>query len=300
MADALSSYLSRLQATLATGDATEHSYRGALADLVAQMSSEVAVINEPKRIACGAPDLAVYRDGVPVGYIEAKDIGVSLDAIEDDAQITRYREALGNLILTDYVEFRWYRDGAYVDSARIGIVGGDGALRRERGGAQSVARLLERFLSAQTVTVGTAKELAQRMAGLARLLRAGVLNVFETQSDTPLHQEFESFRSVLLHDLTPDQFADMYAQTVCYGLFSARCSTPPGNGFSRQSAPYLLPRTNPFLQQMFVNMAGPGAADEIEWIIVALCDLLQHARMADILRDFGTRTRREDPVVHFY
>lgn len=300
MTDPLSHYLSRLQATLATGDATEHSYRGALADLIAQIAAEVTVINEPKRIACGAPDLVVYRDRVPVGYIEAKDIGVSLDAIEDEGQIARYREALGNFILTDYVEFRWYRDATYVDSARIGIVDSAGTLRRERGGAQAVARLLERFLATQAATVRTARELAQRMAGLARLLRTSVLNVFETQSGTPLHQEFESFRSVLLHDLTPDQFADMYAQTVCYGLFSARCSTPPGNGFSRQAAPYLLPRTNPFLQQMFVNMAGPGAADEIEWIIVALCDLLQHARMAAILQDFGQRTRREDPVVHFY
>jgi len=300
MPNDLRRYLASLQAILATGEATEHSYRAALADLVTELDPALRVINEPKRIACGAPDLAVYRDQVPIGYLEAKDIGTALDAVESGEQMARYLDALGNLILTNYVEFRWYRDGAPVDSARLGIVGSDGALRRERGGAQSVSRLLERFLAAQAVTVGTAKELAQRMAGLARLLRAGVLSVFETKTDSTLHQEFQSFKSVLLHDLTPAQFADMYAQTVCYGLFSARCSAPPGDGFSRRTAAYLLPKTNPFLKEMFANMAGPGAADEIEWIIEALCDLLQHAHMAAILQDFGQRTRREDPVVHFY
>jgi len=227
---------------------------------------------------------------------------VALDAVEGSEQLARYRDALGNLILTNYVEFRWYRDGAPSGSARLGIVTGDGALRRERGGAQAVADLLGRFLASEAVTVGTAKELAQRMAGLARLLRAGVLRVFEAEANgaTALHQEFHSFRQILLHDLTQAQFADMYAQTVCYGLFSARCSAPTGAAFSREAAAYLVPKTNPFLKEMFANMAGPGTPEQIEWIVEAVCDLLRHARMDAILQDFGRRTRREDPVVHFY
>jgi predicted helicase len=139
------------------------------------------------------------------------------------------------------------------------------------------------------------------MAALARLIRETIEKAFEDEDrgDT-LHQQFEGFRRVLLHDLSPEQFADMYAQTIAYGLFAARVNAPPGQRFTREHAAYELPKTNPFLRKMFGYVAGPELDGRIEWAVDDLAELLHRADMAAILRDFGHRTRQEDPVVHFY
>ena len=61
-----------------SGKATEHSYRPALQELLNGFDPEIRAINEPKRTTCGAPDFIVERKGVPIGYVEAKDLGVDL------------------------------------------------------------------------------------------------------------------------------------------------------------------------------------------------------------------------------
>ena len=105
---------------------------------------------------------------------------------------------------------------------------------------------------------------------------------------------------MLIHDLSEEQFADMYAQTIAYGLFAARVNAPADEHFSRQHAAYDLPKTNPFLRQMFGQIAGPELDERIAWAVDDLAELLARARMDLVLEDFGKRTRQEDPVVHFY
>ena len=114
-----------------------------------------------------------------------------------------------------------------------------------------------------------------------------------------LHGQFEAFRKVLIESLTIEQFADMYAQTLCYGLFAARCNAP-AQGFTRQKAASALPKTNPFLRKLFNTIAGPDLDERIAWAVDQLAELLARADMAAILANFGKRTRREDPMVHFY
>ena len=108
------------------------------------------------------------------------------------------------------------------------------------------------------------------------------------------------FRDALLHNLKPDEFADMYAQTICYGLFSARCEHRGREPFSRQKAAFELPKTNPFLRTMFGHMAGPELDPRVDWIVDNLAELLNRADMEAILRDFGKRTGHKDPILHFY
>ena len=115
-----------------------------------------------------------------------------------------------------------------------------------------------------------------------------------------LREQLESFQRVLIKDLTVEQFADMYAQTICYGLFAARCNTDNPQTFSRETAAFKLPKTNPFLRSIFGQIAGPDLDDRISWAVDNLANILQQTEMAEILKDFGKRTRREDPVVHFY
>ncbi len=294
-------YLSKIQDALDTGNATEHTYRPFLKELLESFEGGVTAINEPKRIRCGAPDFILTRGETPIGYVEAKDIGASLDNALLTKQLLRYLDSLGNLILTDYIEFRWFVGGSLRKSARCATVLPSGKLQANLSGIADAASLMESFLQADTLTVATPNELAKRMAHLARLIREAILSSFDDEDQGgSLHQQMIGFRQSLLHDLSPAQFSDMYAQTVCYGLFAARCSVGGNGTFSRRNAAYLLPKTNPFLRRMFNYIAGPDLDERITWAVDDLANLLSHADMTSVLEQFGKRTRQEDPVVHFY
>lgn len=296
-----SRYFNQVAAAVTKGDATEHTHRPALKDLIESLSPGIVATNEPKRIKCGAPDYILTRGETPLGYIEAKDVGESLDKIEKSEQMKRYLPSLGNLILTDYVEFRWYVGGKHRMTARLGTGGGKKPLTAEADGETQVKELLDAFLEAKVPTVSSPKELAGRMANLAKLVRDTIGRALASEDKGgTLHQQFEGFRKVLLHDLTPEQFADMYAQTIAYGLFAARCNAKPGQRFTRYLAPHQLPKTNPFLRKTFGYIAGPDLDDRVVWLVDDLAELLDRADMEAILKDFGHRTRQEDPVVHFY
>lgn len=302
-AAAFRTYLQEVENNLRQGNATEHTHRPALKTLIQGLAPDVRAVNEPKRVECGSPDYVVTRNDLPVGYIEAKDVGRSLDEIEHDEQLKRYREGLSSLILTDYLEFRWYRDGERTATGRIANVGGvSGRLQRDSDGQAKVAAMMQAFLAQSPPIVGTPEDLAKRMAALARIVRDLVRQALEhdRSSSSPLREQLDGFRRVLIHDLNEAQFADMYAQTIAYGLFAARINAPPDEHFTRQHAAYDLPRTNPFLRQMFGQIAGPELDERITWAVDDLAELLARAHMEAVLANFGRRTRQEDPVVHFY
>lgn len=158
--------------------------------------------------------------------------------------------------------------------------------------------------------IDTAEELAQRLAELAKRIRNRMLEVLPRESDKgELQRLLKGFKTALIHDLDEKQFADMYAQTITYGLFSAAVSrTVPGAGTAvvQGSVVDMIPVTNPFLKEMLQNFLKAGGRrgklDFDELGIQEVVDLLNdpRTRMEAVLRDFGNKTRGEDPVIHFY
>ena len=298
---ALRAYRGAVRQTHASGQATEHSYRPAFKALLEALGGDGAeAINEPARIEAGAPDFIVQRRGVPIGHIECKDIGENLDAAGSSEQLKRYREALPNLILTDYLEFRWYAEGELRESARLGRFDSGGAYTAESGGGDAVRALLDTFSAADHATIDDPADLARRMAGKTRLLRETIRRILEDDDEpAALGELLASYREVLISDLDADEFADLQAQTAAYGLFAARClHEGPATEFTRQSA--VFAQTTPFLRDVFTRVAGPAADPSIAWIVDDLALLLVRADMAAILENFGQHTGQEDPVVHFY
>ena len=294
-------YLQALQKKLALGDATEHTHRSALETLVESLAAGITASNEPRHIECGAPDFVVRKDSAIAGYIEAKDIGRSLDEAEKSEQLTRYRGSLSNLVLTHYLEFRWYVDGERRLSARLGTPDKEGIIKRDKAGTVAVAELLGGFLSHKAEGVGTPKDLAVRMARQAHMVRNLIVNAFEKEPEGgSLHSQLVAFRDNLIPDLSVEQFADMYAQTIAYGLFAARCTSQTGVSFTRFDAAQSLPKTNPFLRKLFQYIAGYDLDDRIAWLVDDLAQVLAQADMQAVLEDFGKHSGKEDPVVHFY
>jgi len=155
-------YLKKIQGNFKRGDATEHTHRPALQELLEKVEPGLSAINEPRRTAVGAPDYIVRRGSVPLGYVEAKDIGESLSKIGRGEQLKRYRKAFPNLILTDYLEFRYYVDGERRETARLGELDADGKLRPDKEGQKEAERLLRAFVNAEAPVVGEPRDLAAR------------------------------------------------------------------------------------------------------------------------------------------
>ena len=299
-------YLKAIRAKFETGDASEHTHRPALEDLVESFSKNVIVINEPKRIACGAPDLVIKKEDFPIGYIEAKDIGRSLDEAERSEQLDRYLNSLENLILTDYLEFRWYRNGEFREAARLARLTRDGKIVREKMGEVEVGRLFESFLDQTPTPITSSKELSERLARLALLIREAIIEAFgQGEASRHLVNLRKAFAEVLIPDLDlpykTSEFADMYSQTIVYGLFAARCNHAGPGPFRRRGAAEDIPKTNPFLRQLFETITGT-VLDEEPYVdyVEDVVKILDHTDLDSVLADFGKRTKQEDPVVHFY
>lgn len=297
----LKAYLRALRKELRSGEATEHSYRPALKTLIEAVGpTGIQALNEPTQGEYGAPDFIVHNNGVPVGHVECKNIGTDLDEVEQSAQLLRYRDALPNLILTDYVEFRWYVNGerqAVVNLAHSG----DDKLKALPNALLTVGATWKSFFNADFTLIANAADLARRMANKTRLLREhihGILKEDEAGIGL-LSQLLDSYREVLISELSVDRFADLQAQTVAYGLFAARWlhQGAPAD-FTRKSA--IFEQTTPFLQNVFNQVAGPTADPRITWIVDDLARLLARADMAAVLEGFGERTWQQDPIIHFY
>ncbi len=299
-AAALRSYGEAIQAVRTHGKATEHSYRLPLQQALECMGGKgLRVLNEPQRVACGAPDLVVEQDGVTIGYVECKDVDAPLDQVESTEQLERYRHGLANLILTNHLEFRWYLEGQQRRQACLGYLDKCDVIRLNPDAFSEAYALLQDFFGAAPMAISRSEELAQRMAGKARLLRDTMARILAQEKGTgPLHDLWQVYRQVLITDLSAADFADLQAQTATYGLFAARCGHLTGAPFTRQSVAF--PKTTPFLQDIFGRIAGPGLDQSITWIVDDLARLLDQADMTAVLEDFGRRSQREDPIIHFY
>jgi len=302
---AFADYRAAVERELRTGISTEHTHRPALKALVERLGG-VNATNEPKRSACGAPDFTVWEAAghgpVTVGYIEAKDVDVPLSAVERGEQMGRYLPALENLVLTDYLEFRWYVGGQWRLTARLATKDADGSLTPATGGEDEVEALLSAFLTQQPVEIRDPRELAARMARLTHLIRDVIVQAFAEGAETDTTRDMRAaFTEVLIPDLSVSDFADMFSQTVAYGLFAARANHTGSEPFRRQDAAAEIPKTNPFLRKLFAAITGPDLDDEpFVGLVDDLAQLLGHTDMEAVLAEFGTRTRQDDPVVHFY
>ena len=302
----LRDYLKEIEAYYKLGIAREHSYRPSLQAILPRLVPGITAVNEPKRVDCGAPDYVILRSigGNPftIGYIEAKDIGTPLDKIEKDEQLKRYLRALDNLILTDYLEFRWYVKGEKQMVARLATPGAAKSLVLDKEGIKTTGNLLCSFLQHSAEPIRKPQDLAKRMARLAHMIRDVTVTAFEKrQASETLNGLYEAFKTVLLPDLPTTEFADMFAQTLAYGLFAARYNHTGAEPFNRRDAAKEIPRTNPFLRKLFSTIAGADFDDEpFIGFVNELTQVLGVTDMDAVLADFGKRTRQEDPIVHFY
>lgn len=300
-------YIDNINKRYKLGNATEHTFRGDLQQLIESLVPTIRATNEPKRQSCGAPDYILTKKDIPVGFIEAKDIGdKDLEGAKktgNKEQFDRYKASLNNLIFTDYLDFHLYREGEFVTKIAIGAVTEKG-IKPITENFDRFENLIKDFCTHIGQTIKSSKKLAEMMAGKARLLSEVIekaLTSDESNSeDSTLKDQMHAFKQILIHDITPKGFADVYAQTIAYGMFAARSHDPSLATFSRQEAYELIPKSNPFLKKLFGYIAGLDVDDRIKWIVDDLVNIFLACNVDEILKNYGKSTKMEDPIIHFY
>ena len=250
----------------------------------------ITLTQEPRQLEqIGRPDFIAMDGLLPHGYIEAEAYGRNLDKLTGhaEAQNARFIENLDNFILTNFIDFQLWRDGQLREQARISD------------GTESLETLLERFLNAGHIQITSPETLARYLARRTRELQTQISTTL-TDENSEIYGMFSAFKELLISTLTPTDFADMYAQTLAYGLFAARCTLPNATNFSRHTAVDALPRSNPFLVQLFHHVASPTLETNVTYILDDIAGLLRNVPTEMLRTAFVARNRLEDPVIHFY
>jgi len=302
-------YLTSLSRTIARGDAREESYYPALKDLITAFAHEngkkkVDVTVLPKQTDAGNPDFRVW-DGSHrvIGYIEAKAPEVTdLSRVAKSEQLKRYLKTFPNVILTNFSEFWFFRDGEEIGRVTLAIHQQHKKLKSEftlkSDGAELFAQLLLRFLGYNTPAITRAEVLAKELAHRTRFLRDQVIRIeleeASGEGHTALHGFYEAFQKHLIATLTEEQFADLYAQTLTYGMFAARIRAR--GEFTRTTTFNQVPKTIGVLRDIFryISLGDPPKALSV--LIDDIADVLQATEVDKLL----VRYKGSDPIIHFY
>jgi len=306
----LKPYLKRIYEIANRGDAREESYYSILEGFLKEYTESVGkknihITTLPKKTEAGNPDFRIW-DGKQhiVGYIEAKAPTVdNLDYIQTTEQLKRYRHTFPNLILTNFFEFRLYRNGILIDKVLIGrpfIVHKLKAIPPVEKESDFLD-LLEKFFSFSLPKVYNAKTLAIELAKRTRFLKDEIIAeelVEEGAGKGFILGFYEAFRKYLINGLSKEEFEDLYSQTITYGLFAAR--TRSEKGFNRKLAYDNIPHTIGILRDVFKFISLGDLPKQMEWIIDDISEVLAVTDVKNILHQYFHEGKGKDPIVHFY
>ena len=299
-------YLTAIFRTHQKGDAREESYYEHLADFLREFSQserkkKIDVTILPKKTEAGNPDFRIW-DGRQkiIGYIEAKDLGVDLDRIEDSEQLERYLSTFPNVILTNFTEFRLYKNGERIEKISVARpfvikkLSTVPPLENE----DKLFELLERFLDFSLPKTYTAKSLAVELAKRTKFLKDEIISEELKLGTKSIHGFYDAFKEFLIAGINENEFADLYSQTITYGLFAARLRAE--KDFNRKLAYSYIPKSIGILRDVFKFISLEDLPPQMEIIIDDIAEVLSVADAKKILDQYYHEGKGSDPVLHFY
>jgi type I restriction-modification system DNA methylase subunit len=305
-------YLKSVSEKYSHKETSEVGYRTELELLLKEIFDKInvkRVDNDPRAKEGNRPDFIIYNHSIPILYIETKDIGIDLNKEEKSEQMARYF-GYANLVLTDYLEFRFYRNGLpYGIPIKLGQQHKESRkIEFYPDNYQNLSKSLIDFARTFKEPIQSGKHLSQIMGGKAQRIRDNVKYFLSVDSDKNIQikKVYDVIKKQLVHDLTSESFADMYAQTLVYGLFVARYHDDSKEAFSRQKARDLIPPSNPLLRHFFDHIAGTSFDERLKYIVNELCEVFDHSNVQVLMQDYfgddlwGEKNIVPDPVIHFY
>ncbi len=307
--DAVRAFIKDVKKKHARGNAKELTYRSELERLISDLGdSKIDPINEAKGNDGNDVDLTIERNGIAIGHLEAKKIGLDINKDNlkgtDKDQFDRYIIAFDNLIYTNHLDWDFYRNKNLVHSVSIAKIE-SGEIKPIKENLIDLVVYIQDFLNQRPQSIKKAKQLTKYMAIKTRVMG----KAFEkgVEGDSALESLIEQRKwidEVLVKDITAEKFADMYAQTITYGLFMAKLYSEnninPPKAFIRQNIPNLLPTNYPFLKAFFNFIATSTLGDVLDGYIDDLIEIYQAVNIKKIMATYGQGNGREDPFIDFY
>ncbi|HPM02788.1 MAG TPA: N-6 DNA methylase, partial [Candidatus Cloacimonadota bacterium] len=304
-------YIRKISESFIKGDAREESYYPALSEMLTTYADnqkrKISVTILPKKTEAGNPDFRIW-DGLShiTGYVEAKDPSVcDLNQIERSEQLKRYISTFPNVILTNFHEFRLYREGILIKTVNLFRSNTLLNLRTtpKAENIEAMNELLDKYFSFTLPRITNAEDLAKELAKRTRFLKDEVISL-ELKEETQEQKRkkilpfYDAFKKYLIKDLSIEDFADLYAQTLTYGLFAAR--TRATDTFNRELAYRYIPQTIGILKDIFRFISMDDLPEQLKTIIEDISEILESTDIKKILRQYQIEKKGDDPIIHFY
>ena len=320
MTDLWIGYFKKLKESSSKG--TEHTPRTVLENIIEDVkpNKKLKITQEPKRVTgFGAPDFKVEKDGAIVGYIETKPIGEDLDKIRKSEQLEKYYSVATNLILTNYIEFLLLKKGEIIERVQLcdeADLKSRTAELNERQ-ADKIEGILRKFFIEEPMKISDAKELAVQLAERGKIVKEYVLDILKQKHEDEFSQKvlalFEVFKGTLVEDLSEEEFADAYAQTVLYGFFLAFLQSE--KRISLEDASRLVPSSFKVIKEFFTVINDYDLPSHVRWIFQEIVNLINNVDMGGIYESLSFKKKRAadgstsspfggkenpDPYLYFY
>lgn len=309
-------YIKGIYKLIGRGDAREESFYSLLENLLTgygqSIKKKTGVTVLPKKSKAGNPDFRIWDgESLITGYVEAKHPSEkNLEHIESSEQLKRYREAYPNLILTNFWEFKLYRNGELWNEVKISDYRGAKISVKQPllFNIGKLKELLDLFFDFTQPRIKTPRALAEMLSKKAKIMRDYII-LPSLEEDPYFVTLYNSFKTHLLKDLTPQEFADLFAQTFTYGLFIAKYQyETEGTLFGKKvsSLPFTTKTAYDFIQKsfgilraVFRVISTEDMPKNLEVIVDDIIDILNHTEIYKLLSHYN-EGRRKDPVYHLY
>ena len=301
----LSGYLKEITHIVEGGGATEFSYRTAIDNMLQAAASEfgiaVDILQEPSRVPnIGAPDFRISaKGGGVIGYVECKKPGDNLRKLTGAEQLQKYRALSGNILLTDAWHWLLLRDGKRVSDAVLS----------DRQTKAAFTDLLRAFMQAPAEKIGDAKRLAEALARRCALLRDGLeAHADQDPTQSRLHSLLKDFRTALGADLSFDQFADTFAQTLVYSLLLAKLKAPTGAVLDLYDLNLHIPTNFAVIRDItiFLQDLRDRKYESVAWVVDDILGVVNSMDVAAVTESMSYRNGGkgfddgDDPYLYFY
>jgi len=302
-------YFKEIRRIYLQGDYTEWTLRTPFENFVKSLNSNYNLIQEPKRTkGLGAPDFKAFFGSRKVGFIETKDLGENLDEVLESDQLRKYTESVDNLVVTNYIRFILIRTGRKVFDFNLfsmsDLENASFVIPNDK--VETFVQFINYFFGYKLPTITSAEELAKELSKRTKLLKE--LAKEQLEEDLKSVENGETPSSIydfylgikeLIKDINVEDCADAYAQTVTYSLFLARRNCP--NELDRRNASFYIPKNIGIIKRIFINISGDEFPSNISWIIDDILDVLNAAKIGEILTKIDRRGKKDkDPIIFFY
>jgi len=309
MSEVWTDYFKKVRESCLKG--TEHTPRAPLENLLNAIkpNKRITIIHEPKRLqGFGAPDFRIESGGAIIGYIETKPIEENLDKVLKSKQLKKYLPVTHNLILTNYAEFLLIKNQAVVDRGNLfyltDLETKSAKLRHEN--IQRITDLFRKFFFSEPLKIGEAKALAIHLAERGRIVKEFIFEILKESSGDPFSQKvaglYQVFKDTLVNDLSEEEFADAYAQTVLYGFFLAFLQS--NKRITVDDASRLIPKSFKVIKEFFNVINDADIPAHVNWIFQEIVSLINNVDLTGIYESISFKKRHavkdRDPYLYFY